>query len=79
MRTTWTTGRSYDYGLGLQARQLANGTRLWGHEGDIFGYQASSWTTEDGSRGPPAPWPTSWRTKRAAARWTGSAWPRGPY
>jgi D-alanyl-D-alanine carboxypeptidase len=50
MRTAWPTGRSYDYGLGLQTRQLADGTRLWGHEGDIFGYQAASWTTEDGDR-----------------------------
>jgi D-alanyl-D-alanine carboxypeptidase len=50
MRTAWPTGRSYDYGLGLQTKQLANGTRLWGHEGDIFGYQTSCWTTEDGSR-----------------------------
>ncbi|WP_438872152.1 serine hydrolase [Paractinoplanes rishiriensis] len=50
MRTARPTGRSYDYGLGLQTRQLANGTRLWGHEGDIFGYQTSCWTTEDGSR-----------------------------
>lgn len=50
MLTTWPTGRRYDYGLGLQTKQLANGTRLWGHEGDIFGYQASCWTTEDGSQ-----------------------------
>jgi D-alanyl-D-alanine carboxypeptidase len=50
MRTAWPTGRSYDYGLGLQTKQLANGTQLWGHEGDIFGYQTSCWTTEDGSR-----------------------------
>jgi D-alanyl-D-alanine carboxypeptidase len=50
MRTARATGRRYDYGVGLQSRQLANGTRLWGHEGDIFGYQASSWTTEDGRR-----------------------------
>jgi D-alanyl-D-alanine carboxypeptidase len=47
--TIRTTGRSYDYGLGLQTR-LVNGIRLWGHEGDIFGYQAASWTTEDGRR-----------------------------
>jgi len=44
------TGRDYDYGLGLQTKLLADGTRLWGHDGDIFGYQALSWTTEDGSR-----------------------------
>jgi D-alanyl-D-alanine carboxypeptidase len=50
MRTIRPTGRSYDYGLGLQTRQLANGTRIWGHEGDIFGYQTFSWTAEDGSR-----------------------------
>ncbi|MEV4006335.1 serine hydrolase [Actinomadura sp. NPDC049753] len=50
MRTAWTTGRDYDYGLGLQTKLLADGTRLWGHEGDIFGYQASCWTTEDGRR-----------------------------
>lgn len=50
MQTAWPTGRSYDYGLGLQTMLLADGTRLWGHEGDIFGYQASSWTTEDGGR-----------------------------
>jgi D-alanyl-D-alanine carboxypeptidase len=50
MRTAWPTGHGYDYGLGLQTRQLADGTRLWGHEGDIFGYQTSCWTTEDGSR-----------------------------
>jgi hypothetical protein len=29
---------------------LADGTRLWGHDGDIFGYQTSCWTTEDGRR-----------------------------
>lgn len=50
MRTARPTGRSYDYGLGLQTRQLTDGTRLWGHDGDIFGYQASCWTTEDGTR-----------------------------
>jgi D-alanyl-D-alanine carboxypeptidase len=50
MRTARITGRSYDYGLGLQTRQLADGTRLWGHEGDIFGYQAAAWTTEDRRR-----------------------------
>ncbi|MFK4085551.1 serine hydrolase domain-containing protein [Kribbella sp. NPDC020789] len=44
-----STGRNYDYGLGLQTR-LVNGTRLWGHDGDIFGYQATSWTTSDGHR-----------------------------
>ncbi|TCC29106.1 serine hydrolase domain-containing protein [Kribbella speibonae] len=44
-----TTGRSYDYGLGLETR-LVNGIRLWGHDGDIFGYQTASWTTEDGRR-----------------------------
>jgi D-alanyl-D-alanine carboxypeptidase len=44
-----STGRSYDYGLGLQTR-LVNGVRLWGHDGDIFGFQATSWTTEDGGR-----------------------------
>jgi D-alanyl-D-alanine carboxypeptidase len=44
-----STGRSYDYGLGLQTR-MVNGIRLWGHEGDIFGYQAASWTTADGRR-----------------------------
>lgn len=42
-----STGRSYDYALGLQTR-LVNGIRLWGHDGDFFGYQAASWTTEDG-------------------------------
>jgi D-alanyl-D-alanine carboxypeptidase len=42
-----TTGRNYDYGLGLQSR-LINGTRVWGHDGDIFGYQATSWSTADG-------------------------------
>jgi D-alanyl-D-alanine carboxypeptidase len=50
MRTAWPTGRRYDYGLGLQTRQLPDGARLWGHEGEIFGYFTSSWTTEDGSR-----------------------------
>jgi D-alanyl-D-alanine carboxypeptidase len=50
MRTARTTGHDYDYGLGLQTRLLADGTRLWGHDGDIFGYQASCWTTEDGRR-----------------------------
>ncbi|WP_405057655.1 beta-lactamase family protein [Kribbella sp. NBC_01505] len=42
-----TTGRLYDYALGLQTR-LVNGTRLWGHDGDIFGYQAATWTTQTG-------------------------------
>ena len=50
MRTTRTTGHDYDYGLSLQTKLLADGTRLWGHEGDIFGYQTSCWTTEDGRR-----------------------------
>lgn len=50
MRTTRTTGHDYDYGLGLQTKLLADGTRVWGHEGDIFGYQTSCWTTEDGRR-----------------------------
>ncbi|MEU4606684.1 serine hydrolase domain-containing protein [Kribbella sp. NPDC023972] len=53
--TSRTTGRSYDYGLGLQTR-LVNGIRVWGHEGDIFGYQAASWTTEDGRRQLTAAW-----------------------
>jgi D-alanyl-D-alanine carboxypeptidase len=48
MRTARTTGHDYDYGLGLQTRLLPNGTRLWGHDGDIFGYQTLSWTTDDG-------------------------------
>lgn len=44
-----STGRDYDYGLGVETK-VVNGTRLWGHEGDIFGYQAASWSTEDGRR-----------------------------
>ncbi len=44
-----STGRNYDYALGLKSR-LVNGLRLWGHDGDTFGYQAASWTTEDGRR-----------------------------
>ncbi|TCO41521.1 D-alanyl-D-alanine carboxypeptidase [Kribbella antiqua] len=47
--TIRTTGRDYDYGLGLETR-VVNGIRLWGHDGDIFGYQAASWTTADGQR-----------------------------
>jgi D-alanyl-D-alanine carboxypeptidase len=43
------TGRDYDYGLGLETK-VVNGVRLWGHDGDIFGYQAASWSTEDGRR-----------------------------
>jgi D-alanyl-D-alanine carboxypeptidase len=61
MRTARATGKDYDYGLGLQTRLLADGTRLWGHEGDIFGYQATGWTTEDGRRQlavAAAPWGT---------------------
>jgi D-alanyl-D-alanine carboxypeptidase len=50
MRTARPTGHNYDYGLGLQTRQLADGKKLWGHDGDIFGYQATSWTTENGNR-----------------------------
>ncbi|MEV6412649.1 serine hydrolase [Kribbella sp. NPDC051718] len=33
-----STGRSYDYGLGVQT-MVVNGVRVWGHDGDIFGYQ----------------------------------------
>ena len=44
-----STGRDYDYGLGLETK-LVNGIRLWGHDGDIFGCQAASWITEDGRR-----------------------------
>lgn len=44
-----STGRDYDYGLGLETR-VVNGIRLWGHDGDFFGYQAASWSTEDGRR-----------------------------
>ncbi len=51
MRTTRDdTGHYYGYGLGLMSRRLADGTRLWGHKGDIFGYWAASWSTGDGSR-----------------------------
>ena len=44
-----STGRDYDYGLGLETK-LVNGIRVWGHDGDIFGCQAASWITEDGRR-----------------------------
>ena len=50
MRTALPTGRDFDYGLGLMTRLAADGTRLWGHTGDIFGYQTECWTSEDGSR-----------------------------
>ncbi|GAA3520731.1 hypothetical protein GCM10022220_71990 [Actinocatenispora rupis] len=46
MRATVPTGR----GLGLQSRRLADGTGLWGHDGDIVGYQAASWSTVDTTR-----------------------------
>jgi D-alanyl-D-alanine carboxypeptidase len=44
-----STGRAYDYGLGLETK-VVNGIRLWGHDGDFFGYQTASWTTADGRR-----------------------------
>ena len=50
MQTVYTTPRDYEYGLGLMTRTVAGGPRLWGHRGDIFGYYAESWTTEDGGR-----------------------------
>lgn len=50
MRTIWPTGRKDDYGLGLQTRLSPGGTRLWGHGGEIFGYDTYAWSTEDGSR-----------------------------
>jgi D-alanyl-D-alanine carboxypeptidase len=50
MQTAHATARDYEYGLGLMTRTVAGGTRLWGHRGDIFGYYAESWTTEDGRR-----------------------------
>jgi D-alanyl-D-alanine carboxypeptidase len=50
MRIARATPHDYEYGLGLMTRQVSAGTRLWGHRGDIFGYYAESWTTEDGER-----------------------------
>ncbi|MBF9128490.1 beta-lactamase family protein [Plantactinospora sp. S1510] len=50
MKTSWSTGARADYGLGLQTRRLATGTTVWGHGGEIFGYEAASWSTEDGTR-----------------------------
>jgi D-alanyl-D-alanine carboxypeptidase len=50
MQTACATPRDYEYGLGLMTRTVAGGTRLWGHRGDIFGYYAESWITEDGGR-----------------------------
>ncbi|MGX6600922.1 serine hydrolase domain-containing protein [Micromonosporaceae bacterium Da 78-11] len=50
MRTARVTGRKADYGLGLQTRLLPGGVRVWGHGGDIFGYEAASWSTADGRR-----------------------------
>ena len=50
MQTKHATPRDYEYGLGLMTRTVVGGPRLWGHRGDIFGYYAESWTTEDGGR-----------------------------
>jgi D-alanyl-D-alanine carboxypeptidase len=50
MQTARATTHDYEYGLGLMTRQVSGGTRLWGHRGDIFGYYAESWTTENGRR-----------------------------
>ena len=48
MLTPRVTGKDYDYGLGLMTRRRPDGVRLWGHGGDIFGYQAIVWSTADG-------------------------------
>jgi D-alanyl-D-alanine carboxypeptidase len=50
MQTAHPTTHDYQYGLGLMTLQVSGGTRLWGHRGDIFGYYAESWTTENGGR-----------------------------
>ncbi|XXY84218.1 serine hydrolase domain-containing protein [Sorangium sp. So ce295] len=38
----------YRYGLGLSSSPLRCGGVLWGHGGDIFGYETSGGVTEDG-------------------------------
>ncbi|WP_437282775.1 serine hydrolase domain-containing protein [Sorangium sp. So ce375] len=38
----------YRYGLGLSSSPLSCGGVLWGHGGDIFGYETSGGVTEDG-------------------------------
>ncbi|WP_329172581.1 serine hydrolase domain-containing protein [Streptomyces sp. NBC_01477] len=43
------TGTS-SYGLGMRAYTLSCGTRVYGHDGILEGYQSYSYTTKDGSR-----------------------------
>ena len=40
----------YDYGLGLMSLKLVDGSRVWGHRGEIFGHYTESWTAENGGR-----------------------------
>jgi D-alanyl-D-alanine carboxypeptidase len=50
MYTVRPTGQGFDYGLGIVARQLADGTALWGHNGGTFGFETFSWSTGTGDR-----------------------------
>ena len=44
------TGQGFDYGLGIAARPLADGTTLRGHNGGAFGFETFSWGTGEGDR-----------------------------
>ncbi|WP_406454690.1 beta-lactamase family protein [Streptomyces sp. NBC_00876] len=50
MMTTRPTGDPHGraYGLGLESRRLPCGGRVWGHTGDVFGYETASGATVDG-------------------------------
>jgi D-alanyl-D-alanine carboxypeptidase len=48
--TSRPTQAGYDYGLGLMSLKLADGSRVWGHRGETFGYYAESWTAENDGR-----------------------------
>ncbi|WP_433935008.1 serine hydrolase domain-containing protein [Sorangium cellulosum] len=51
MRTTVDASSmwpGYEYGLGLSSTPLSCGGVVWGHGGDIFGYETAGGVTEDG-------------------------------
>lgn len=48
--TSRPTPPGYDYGLGLMSLKLADGSRVWGHRGETFGYYTESWTAENDGR-----------------------------
>ncbi len=50
MESTQPVDSTSGYGLGIRSYTLSCGTRVYGHDGIVEGYQTYSYSTEDGSR-----------------------------